>query len=179
MDIGSNIRAIRKQKQITISQLCEGTGLSKGFLSQVENNKTSPSISTLDSIAKFLNVPLAYLLLEKNQGMRVVRKSERQYTTFGKDQLKVEHLAAFGNLRLLIVESPPGTSSGEQPHAHKGIESHLVLKGTFEARQGEDVAILHEGDSFSWTACVPHMVKNIGNETGFLLIASYKEEEEG
>lgn len=65
MNIGSAIREIRQRRGITIAQICEGTGLSKGFMSQVENNKTSPSISTLEMIANFLNVPLPYLLLEQ------------------------------------------------------------------------------------------------------------------
>lgn len=75
MDIGLAIRTIRKQKQITIMQMCEGTGLSKGFISNVENNKTSPSIATLESIADYLEVPLPYLLLTPEQRMNVVRKT--------------------------------------------------------------------------------------------------------
>ncbi len=53
MNIGSAIREIRQRRGITIAQICEGTGLSKGFMSQVENNKTSPSISTLETISNF------------------------------------------------------------------------------------------------------------------------------
>ncbi|MGO4375004.1 helix-turn-helix domain-containing protein, partial [Paenibacillus sp. MCAF20] len=78
MDIGSNIRAIRKRKNITIAQICEETGLSQGFMSQVETNKTSPSIATLESIAGALKVPLAYLLLKKEDRMHIVRKNDRK-----------------------------------------------------------------------------------------------------
>jgi transcriptional regulator with XRE-family HTH domain len=42
--IGTKIRSIRNRKKITIAQICEGTGLSKGFISNVENNNTSLSI---------------------------------------------------------------------------------------------------------------------------------------
>ena len=72
--------------------MCEGTGLSKGFVSNLENNHTSPSISTLQTIASFLEVPLPYLLLEKDQHMRVVKKNERTLSTHNK--LKVEHIAS-------------------------------------------------------------------------------------
>lgn len=58
--------------------MCEGTGLSKGFVSNLENNHTSPSISTLQTIANFLEVPLPYLLLEKQQHMRVVKKKKER-----------------------------------------------------------------------------------------------------
>ena len=172
MDIGSKIRTIRNRKKITIAQMCEGTGLSKGFISNVENNHTSPSISTLQTIAKFLEVPLPYLLLEKQQRMRVVKKNERTYSTY--NQLKVEHIASKDGLRMMMVEFPPGSSMGEA-NAHEGKENHLVLEGKVLAQQGEDSIIAEEGDSFSWNACVPHFVKNIGDEKAVVLISIYSE----
>jgi transcriptional regulator with XRE-family HTH domain len=177
MDIGSTIRAIRKRKNITIAQLCEATGLSQGFMSQVENNKTSPSIATLESIAIALNVPLAYLLLRKEERMFIVRKHERKTTTSGTENLKVEHLGATKNIKMMLVEIPPGASTGENPHAHEGEEVHVVIKGKIWAQQGEDNAQFEEGDSFSWDACIPHLVKNIGTETAIVLISVYTEED--
>jgi len=175
VDIGSSIRAIRKRKNITIAQICEETGLSQGFMSQVETNKTSPSIATLESIAKALNVPLAYLLLQKEERMHIVRKEERPITTTGVENLKVEHLSATKNVRMRIVEFPPGASTGIAPHAHEGEEVHVVIKGRVYAEQGEDGAEFEEGDSFSWNACTPHLVRNIGEDTAIVLIAVYTE----
>lgn len=177
MDIGSTIRAIRKRKNITIAQICEETGLSQGFMSQVETNKTSPSISTLESIAKALQVPLAYLLLQKQERMNIVRKEERKITTSGIEHLKVEHLSFTKNVRMMLVEFPPGASIGEVPHAHEGEEVHVVIKGRIYAEQGEDSAEFKEGDSFSWNACTPHFVKNIGEELAIVLISVYTETE--
>ncbi|MDQ6418927.1 XRE family transcriptional regulator [Paenibacillus sp. LHD-117] len=177
MDIGSNIRAIRKRKNITIAQICEDTGLSQGFLSQVETNKTSPSIPTLENIAEALKVPLAYLLLKKEERMSIVRKEERKRTTSGIEQLKVEHLSSTKNVRMMLVEIPPGASTGEAPHAHEGEEVHMVVKGKIYAEQGEDSAEFAEGDSFSWNACIPHLVRNIGEEMAIVLISVYTETE--
>ncbi|GIP29003.1 MerR family transcriptional regulator [Paenibacillus sp. J23TS9] len=177
MDIGSNIRAIRKRKNITIAQICEETGLSQGFLSQVETNKTSPSIATLENIAQALKVPLAYLLLKKEDRMHIVRKDERKITTSGIEKLKVAHLSSTKNVRMMIVEAPPGASTGEA-HAHEGEEVHVVIKGKIYAEQGEDSAEFTEGDSFSWNACTPHLVKNIGDELAIILIAVYTESDQ-
>ncbi|WP_413382698.1 helix-turn-helix domain-containing protein [Alkalihalobacillus sp. 1P02AB] len=174
MDIGTKIRAIRNRKKITIAQMCEKTGLSKGFISNVENNNTSPSISTLSTIADFLKVPLPYLLLEKKQHMRVVRKDARTNSSF--NNLKIEHLASKGGLKTLIVEFPPGSTIGE-PHAHEGEECHLVLEGKILAEQGEDSFIVEKGDSFSWNASVPHFVKNIGDEKAVVFISIYSDTE--
>ncbi|WP_017815143.1 helix-turn-helix domain-containing protein [Paenibacillus shenyangensis] len=177
MDIGSNIRAIRKRKNITIAQICEITGLSQGFMSQVETNKTSPSISTLESIAKAIEVPLAYLLLKEDERMRVVRKNERMITTSGSDKLKVEHLSSTKKVRMRIVEFPSGASTGDLPYAHEGEEVHIVIKGKIYAEQGEDSGEFEEGDSFSWNACTPHIVRNIGEDTAVVLICVYAEKE--
>ncbi|MBM7566267.1 helix-turn-helix domain-containing protein [Paenibacillus sacheonensis] len=179
MDIGSTIRAIRKRKNITIAQICEATGLSQGFMSQVETNKTSPSIATLENIAQALKVPLAYLLLKKEERMQIVRSDERTVTTSGSELLQVEHLSSTKNVRMNIVTFPPGASTGIAPHAHEGEEVHLVIKGRIYAEQGEDGAEFEEGDSFSWNACTPHRVRNIGEETAIVLIAIYTESENG
>ncbi|MFB4162252.1 helix-turn-helix domain-containing protein [Alteribacillus sp. JSM 102045] len=176
MDIGSAVRSIRKKKKITIAEMSEGTGLSKGFISNMENNNTSPSINTLQTVAHFLKVPLPYLLLEKNQKIRVLREHERQVTTHNDQEVKVEHLTHKGGLRMQRVDMPPGSSTGEEPHAHEGEECHIVLQGKILAEQGEDSVVLEEGDSFSWNASVPHYVKNIGDESAILLIAIYSEE---
>ncbi|MEC5424218.1 cupin domain-containing protein [Virgibacillus sp. C22-A2] len=173
MEIGSKIRAIRKRKKITIALMSEQTGLSKGFISNIENDNTSPSLNTLQVIASFLDVPLPYLLLEKKQHMKVVRKAERVYTTF--NDIKIEHLTSQSGLRMMHVELPSGASTGEAI-THEGEETHVVLKGTILAEQGEDSVIVEEGDSFSWNASVPHYVKNIGENNAVLLIAVYSEE---
>ena len=174
MEIGTKIRAIRNRKKITIAQMCEETGLSKGFVSNIENNKTSPSINTLQTISNFLEVPMPYLLLEKREHMRVVKKEERTRSTF--NSLKVEHLSSKGGLRMRLVEFPPGASMGEQ-NAHEGEEGHLVLEGTLLAEQGEDHMVVEEGDSFSWNASVPHFVKNIGEGKAVVLISVYSDTE--
>ncbi|OAS21246.1 helix-turn-helix domain-containing protein [Paenibacillus oryzisoli] len=179
MDIGSTIRAIRKRKNITIAQICEETGLSQGFMSQVETNKTSPSIATLEHIAQALKVPLAYLLLKKEDRMHIVRKNERRTTTSGSEKLKVEHLSSTKNVRMMLVEFPPGASIGDVPHAHEGEEVHMVVSGRIYAEQGEDGAEFGEGDSFSWNACTPHVVRNIGEDTAIVLISIYTESDIG
>jgi len=174
MEIGATIRTIRKKKGITIGQLCEATGLSQGFLSLVENNKTSPSLNTLDSIAGALEVPLSFLLLKQEERMKVTRKDGRTFSLY-KDQLKVEHLGEEGGLRLLLIEIPPGPPANLDTNVHEGVECHLVLKGKLLAKQGEDEYTVEEGDSFSWQSFVPHYVANIGEEAALVLIASYNE----
>lgn len=78
---------------------------------------------------------------------------------------------------MMIVEFPPGASTGDAPHAHEGEETHVIIKGKVYAEQGEDWGEFVEGDSFSWNACTPHLVRNIGEDTAIVLISIYTENE--
>lgn len=109
--------------------------------------------------------------------MSIVRKEDRKATTSGSESLKVEHLSSSKSLKVRLVEFPPGSSTGEAPHAHQGEEVHLVIKGTILAEQGEDSAVLTEGDSFSWNACTPHRVRNLSDGFSIVLVAVYTETE--
>jgi quercetin dioxygenase-like cupin family protein len=97
-------------------------------------------------------------------------------TTTSYNGLKVEHLSSKEGLHLRMVEFPSGASMGE-PNAHQGVETHFVLEGVLLAEQGEDRYNVEEGDSFSWNACVPHYVKNIGDGKAVVLIAVYSDTE--
>ncbi len=173
MEIGHKIREIRKRKKLTIAQMSEKVGLSKGFISNIENNNTSPSLNTLQTIATFLDVPLPYLLLEKDQHMKVVKKEDRVLRIF--NDMRIEHLTTDSGLRMMHIELPPGASTGDAI-SHAGEESHLVIQGTVFAQQGEDTFIANEGDTFSWNASVPHFVKNIGEDVAIILLAVYSED---
>ncbi|MCQ4085693.1 helix-turn-helix domain-containing protein [Saccharibacillus sp. JS10] len=177
MELGSNIRAIRKRKGITIAAICAATGLSQGFMSQVENDKTSPSIATLEQIAIALDVSVAYLLLKKEERMEVIRKSERQQLSGGKPQINLAHVGRTPHLRMTLIELAPGSASGDEPHAHEGEEIHMIVSGSVTAKQGEDQFTLYEGDTFSWNASVPHRVWNDGDTPAVVLIAVYTETE--
>ncbi|CKE81073.1 Uncharacterized conserved protein%2C contains double-stranded beta-helix domain [Streptococcus pneumoniae] len=114
-------------------------------------------------------------MLEQKDRLKIVKKEERKYSVYGKDEQRIEHVAEQGGLRLSLVEIPTGFPKENSPNAHEGEECHLVLRGKLEVQHGEDIAIVEEGDSFSWNACVPHIVRNIGEETALLLISSYAE----
>ncbi len=177
MDIGSMIRAIRKRKNITIAQICEQTGLSQGFMSQLENNKTSPSLATLESIAAVLNVSLAHILLSREERINVVKKDERPLTSIGKQPMKVYELGITRHMRVTLVELPAGYASSDKMIAHEGEEIHTIVEGQLRVEYGSEVAELSAGDSFSWSAVVPHRVTNIGEDTAKVLISVYRERE--
>jgi transcriptional regulator with XRE-family HTH domain len=65
MLLGQKIRDIRLRRGLTVQKLAEASGLSKGFVSQVENGRTSPSLATLYDIARSLETSVASLVVEE------------------------------------------------------------------------------------------------------------------
>lgn len=164
MALGARIRLTRTQKAITLQELSERSGLSKGFICQLENDKASPSLQALEKLASGLGVPIAYLFLTATDKVHVVRESERQeYRVGGPDGPLVQLLSAGRrNLKMMLMTIPPGMGAGGENHAHEGEECHLVLEGTVRYTQGDESVVLKAGDSLHWNGFVPHMLENLG-----------------
>lgn len=174
MQIGERVKAVRTSLGLTVGALAERSGLSKALISQIENDKTSPSLATLERLAQGLDVPAAYLLIKPDERIQVVKAEERLVYRFGQDQIKVEVLSGrtARHLKAILVEFPPGTSTGSESHAHGGEEFHLVLVGCLQAYQGDAMVELKAGDAFHWKGCIPHRVVNAGSETAQVLVVT-------
>jgi transcriptional regulator with XRE-family HTH domain len=160
--LGRKIKRVRTGRGTTIQDVAERSGLSKGFLSQVENDKTSPSLNTLERIAEALETPLTYLLLSDQRAPVLVRRDERQVLVDEASKGRMEYLSpVFGRaLQLVLVDLPAGCAVTR--HAHRGEEACWVLSGSLLVLQGEMAAALDEGDAYQWDGSVPHLVENRG-----------------
>ena len=173
MQLGKKIRDLRLRRGMTVQQLAEASRLSKGFISQVENDRTSPSLATLQDLARALETSVAYLVVEEEPVPFVVRAKERQRLNLGGNTSRVEVLSASPkrNLELLIAELPPGMSAGDKRHYHHGEECVLCLEGRVTLAFGEHVLLLETGDSCHFDGRVPHAVENADRTTARVLIA--------
>jgi transcriptional regulator with XRE-family HTH domain len=170
MSLGNRIRQTRTQKGITLQELSERSGLSKGFICQLENDKASPSLQALERISTGLGVPIAFLFLSEEEKIHVVRANERQAYSVNGDGLSVEFLSARGrNLKMMMIELAPGAFTGGDNHAHEGEECHLVIEGTVRYVQAEESVVLKAGDSLHWNGYIPHRVENCGTTTARVL----------
>jgi len=93
--IGDRIRESRKRKMMTIRVLAEYTGLSAGYLSMLEQNKTSPNIDSLARICEALDINIQYALEGENLGKTVIRKDEMSKNIYPEENMMVE-VANFG-----------------------------------------------------------------------------------
>src|SRR3990170_7977963 len=83
--VGAQIRRRRHDRDLTLASVAELTGLNIGYLSQVENDKASPSLETLAALAGALDVPIAWFLLDQSVPPRVVRADERPIRSLPSD----------------------------------------------------------------------------------------------
>jgi transcriptional regulator with XRE-family HTH domain len=168
--VGPRIRRRRRDRGLTLAAVAERTGLNVGYLSQVENDKASPSLETLTALAEALDVPIAWFLLEQSVAPRVVRAAERpQRTTLaGEGQLTQVDGGVARDLAIFEGVMPPGYRTGF--HAHPGDEHHVILGGHVRITQGEVVVEAGPGDYVLLDGTLPHDAETLGDGPARLLI---------
>lgn len=161
--LGNRIRAIRRQHDLSISDLASAAGISNGMLSKIENGGISPSLSTLQSISQVLQVPLSSLFasFEDRQDSSFVRAGqgltiERRGTKVGHAYQLLGHA-----LRGDVVVEPYLITLQENaaPHtsfSHAGVEFIHMLEGEVLYRHGAETYRLCEGDSLMFDSSALH-----------------------
>jgi transcriptional regulator with XRE-family HTH domain len=168
--VGAQIRRRRRDRNLTLSAVAELTGLNVGYLSQVENDKASPSLETLSALADALDVPIAWFLLEQSLAPRVVRAADRPRRRFLKGAGAMSQVDGGIARDVAIFEGtmPVGMSTGL--HAHPGDEHHLVLSGRLRITQGDSSVEAGPGDYVLLDGTLPHDAVAIGSEPARLVI---------
>jgi transcriptional regulator with XRE-family HTH domain len=167
--IGAQIRRWRTKRGLTLAAVSERSGLNLGYLSQVENDKASPSLACLSVLGEALDVPIAWFFMGEVPPPKVVRAADRP----------LERLQGLGRIELVdggesrdvsIVEgvAPAGGRAGV--HSHSGDEHHLILSGRWRMSQGDHVVELGPGDYLRWDGTIPHDAEVIGPDEGRVLI---------
>lgn len=168
--VGAQVKRWRRERGQTLADVAERSGLNVGYLSQIENDKASPSLSCLAAIGDALDVPIAWFLIDEVPPPQVVRASERTSRT--NDLGRIERVDGGLSRDISIVEAiaAPGTRTGA--HSHAGDEHHIILRGRFRMTQGDHVVEVGPGDYVRWDGSIPHDAEAIGDEEGRVLIVT-------
>jgi transcriptional regulator with XRE-family HTH domain len=176
--IGQRIRLVRKENGLSLEDMARKTGFAKSYLSQLENLKREPPISTLSQIAHVLGVDLLFLISGEtpNPGrvnLAIVRKEERKTVrrpfgslgyiydtmTYKKpDRLMEGYIITIG------CEFPP------EVHEHEGQELHYVLEGRVELLYDGQSHILQEGDCYYFDSNRPHTQRSVEAKASKVLV---------
>jgi transcriptional regulator with XRE-family HTH domain len=147
--IGQKIKERRQELKMSLRDLGEKTDLSASFLSQIENDLTEPSISSLQKIALALKVPMFNFLNEEDHPERVVRSNARKRLSFPNPHLQYELLTDDLNHQMagFLIRLKSGESQTAQ-HLYKATEEFMyVLEGKLEICISENIYLLEPGDS--------------------------------
>lgn len=180
--LGNTIRHLRLEHGLTIAEVSNRAGISRGMLSKIENGLTSTSLESLENLANALGVTMSRLfrdynirsggaqLVKKGEGMEVVRRGTKcghTYHLLAYDQGQKKTFEPF----LITVEK----QDEEFPEfEHVGTEFLYMLEGKLEYRVGGEVYLLEPGDSLTFHAETPHKPERIlETPVRFLAIIHY------
>jgi transcriptional regulator with XRE-family HTH domain len=181
--IGREVRAFRRQKGITVADLSKITGLSIGMLSKIENGHTSPSLTTLQSLAHALSVPLTAFFRRFEESRAAVHTKSGEGVEMQRDGTRAGHqynlLGHIGSNASGVVVEPYLITLTEKSDIfptfqHDGIEMLYMLEGEIDYRHGTEVYPLKPGDTLFFDADAPHGPEVLVNlPARYLSVISY------
>jgi transcriptional regulator with XRE-family HTH domain len=162
--LGNTIRELRLKHGLTIAEVAEQIGISRGMLSKIENAQTATSLDTIARLANALGVSLFTLfrnynmpeggaqLVKQGEGMEVVRRGTKRGHTY--------HLLAYDQGPLKLFEpfliTMDDASEVFPTFEHPGVEFIHMLDGKLEYRHGQYTYLLEPGDSLTFRGDIPH-----------------------
>jgi transcriptional regulator with XRE-family HTH domain len=176
VNVGRRLRELRLERTLSIRALAERSGLNVNTFSLIENNKTSPSISTLQQIAAALEVPITAFFetnMPKNSIAHVTAQ-HRTRATFAHGTL-ADLGAGLTNRAVepFVVTLEPRTGSGSQPIVHTGFEFVFCLQGQLTYRINDVPYVLNPGDSLLFESHLPHHWQNTSGDYAQAILVLY------
>ena len=174
ISLGSEMRQVRKARQLTLREVAAETGISVSHLSAIERGATNPSLDVVGKVARALDIdPDWFFPRRRGDGPMerafVVRKHNRRdlNTLYREDKDQIgltdEQLSSSiaGQLLLGLAEYEPHSERpGHTIYQHTGEQHGYVLEGEMELQIADEFITLHEGDSFSFPTEIIHNARN-------------------
>ncbi|WP_348629341.1 cupin domain-containing protein [Methylobacterium sp. 17Sr1-1] len=162
--VGQRLRALRQARGLSLKAVAVSTGLSIGYLSQVERGLSSPSLRALTQVADLLGVGIGALFGGPDGAAAdgiVTRAGERAALTLWRAGITKQLLTqGDGRLSLFLMQLAPAAGTGDEALVHDGEEAGLVMEGALVLTVEETTAELGPGDSFRFASRRPHRYRN-------------------
>jgi len=159
INVGRRLRALRNAQRLSLRALAERSGLNFNTLSLIENNKTSPSVSTLQQLSQALAVPITAFFETGQERQKILFQKAHQRPKAAFTHGALEDLGAgmtLGGGQPLLITLNPGADTGPVPITHTGQEFVFCLTGRISYTiDGRDF-LLEAGDSMIFEAHLPH-----------------------
>lgn len=164
--IGGNVKKLRQRHKLSLDELANRSGVSKGMLSQIESGKVNPTVATLWKIARAFRVDFNVLLKGKGETVRKFIACRREDLTpldtesSGVSIRVLSPVTQADELELYLLDLKPGAKLGSEPHAPGSEEFLTVLAGEVRVTAGNRAATLHAGDVLIYQCDVEHEIAN-------------------
>ena len=164
MNIGQKIRELRSLRGLTQEELANRCELTKGYISQLENDLTEPSISTLEDILLSLGSSFSEFFSEEKDEKIIFTKDD--YFEKIEDDQKTKWLVVNSQkneMEPILVELSKGAET-EKDLPHEGEEFGYVLSGGIFLHLGDKKSKVRKGESFYFKPRANHYISNPGKK---------------
>lgn len=172
MKIGEQLKKLRMINSLTQEELASRSDLTKGFISQMENDATSPSIATLKDILDVFGVSMQEFFSDVRDDESVVfGKDARVQSSGDGERIRIELLVPGAQNREMdpvLVTLEPGEEMDEQPF-HEGEEFGYLLAGRVQLKLDDKAHTVKKDECFYFSSDKRHSVKNIGKTEAKIL----------
>lgn len=182
IQISNKIKEKRKAKGITIQELADKAEVSKGLISQIENNRTVPSLLVLINIIRALNLDMNEFFNEigqEQQSSKVIIKQEASYQVFEKEAAKgflykrvLTRSVKNYPVDIVILELKKGARRAQMVKTD-AYEYKYIIQGKVEYQVESEKYILNTGDSLFFDGRLGHKPANIGEEDAKILVVYF------
>ncbi len=167
IDVGARLRSVRTTFGLSQRELARRAGVTNGLISLIEQNRVSPSVSSLKKVLDGVPMSLAEFF--------TLDLSATPQAFFSADDL-VERGNQHVSLRLVAAQRPgrqltvlheryaAGAATGEEMLAHRGEEAGVVVRGRIELTVGGVARVLGPGEAYYFASQLPHRFRNVGRE---------------
>jgi transcriptional regulator with XRE-family HTH domain len=172
--LGANLRALREQAGVSLSELARRSGIAKGTLSQLESGAGNPTIETVFSLSNALDVPVSSLLTERaDPDVVLVRSAGLEVLSSNAVDLRM--LRRMDVTERVFELYDQRVRPGEVQHSagHPGREHVVVTSGTLRVGPPDSPFELGPGDYVCFPAQGPHIYETVGGPVVSVLLLEY------
>lgn len=176
MDIGVRLQAVRKSKGLSQRELAKRVGVTNSTISLIEQNKVSPSISSLKKVLDGIPISLAdFFTMDLADSGDSPFYPAGEQPDVGNNEI---HYFLVGQHRrsrqmcILREVMPPGSDTGETMLSHDGEEGGVIVQGRVEITVGDQVKVLGPGEAYYFESRQPHRFRNVGSDEAIIVSAN-------
>lgn len=175
IDVGGHLKRVRTMYGLSQRELAKRAGVTNGTISLIEQNRVSPSISSLKKVLDGIPMSLAeFFTLDLNATPQVFY-SRSELTDLGDGEVSLRLVAAKRPNRAMTIMHEryrAGADTGSDMLSHKGEEGGVVVSGRIELTVGGQTRTLETGDAYYFLSSVPHRFHNPGPDACEIISAS-------